>query len=186
MFNSQKLFSVRNDWVLQVQSDLDECDIQLTESEMATMKKYSFTKLINEKINQSAAQYLIGLREKHSKSDNLKFSSEMQSYLRNEKVSIQGKKLMFKLKNRLLDLKCNYKKKYNNRLECRLCSAPEESQSHLMECRVILEDDDVKQAIGSYSYNDTFSTNLETQTNIIKTWQAIMKIWKIKLKNISE
>ena len=76
VFNSQKLFSVRNDWVLQVQSDLDECDIQLTESEMATMKRYSFTKLINEKINQSAAQYLIGLREKHSKSDNLKFSSE--------------------------------------------------------------------------------------------------------------
>ena len=110
----------------------------------------------------------------------------MQSYLRNEKVSIQGKKLMFKIKNRLLDLKCNFKKKYNNRLECRLCSAPEESQPHLLECNAILEDNEVKEAIGSFSYNDTFSTNLETQTNMIKIWQVIMKSWKIKLKKISD
>ena len=110
----------------------------------------------------------------------------MQSYLCNEKVSIQGKKLMFRLKNRLIDVKCNFKKKYNNRLECRLCSAPEENQSHLMECKVILEDNDVKKAIGSSTYNETFSTNLEIQTKLIKTWQAIMKVWKLKLKNISD
>ena len=186
VFSSQKSFSVKNDWVLQVQSDLDECDIQLNESEIAKMKRCSFTKLINEKINLISAQYLIGLREKHSKSDNLKYSTEMQSYLCNEKVSIQGKKLMFRLKNRLLDVKCNFKKKYNNRLECRLCSATEESQSHLMECKVILEDNDVKKAIGSSTYNDTFSTNLEIQTKLIKTWQAIMKVRKLKLKNISD
>ena len=186
VFSSQKSFSVKNDWVLQVQSDLDECDIQLNESEIAKMKICSFAKLINEKINQISAQYLIGLREKQSKSDNLKYSTEMQSYLCNEKVSIQGKKLMFRLKNRLLDVKCNFKKKYNNRLECRLCSATEESQSHLMECKVILEDNDVKKAIGSSTYNDTFSTNLEIQTKLIKTWQAIMKVRKLKLKNISD
>ena len=71
VFNSQKSFSVKNDWVLQVQSDLDECDVQLNDCEIATMKRSSFTKLINEKINLLSAQYLIGLREKHSKSDNL-------------------------------------------------------------------------------------------------------------------
>ena len=86
VFNSQKSFSVKNDWVLQVQSDLDECDVQLNDCEIATMKRSSFTKLINEKINLLSAQYLIGLREKHSKSDNLKYSAEMQSYLCNECV----------------------------------------------------------------------------------------------------
>ena len=105
VFNSQKNFSVKNDWVLQVQSDLDECDVQLSETEISEMKRCSFSKLIKEQINQIAAQYLIGLREKHSKSDILKYSSEMQLYLRNERVSIQGKKLMFKIKNRLLDVK---------------------------------------------------------------------------------
>ena len=62
VFNSQKNFSVKNDWVLQVQSDLDECDVQLSETEISKMKRCSFTKLINEQINQIAAQYLIGLR----------------------------------------------------------------------------------------------------------------------------
>ena len=93
---------------------------------------------------------------------------------------------MFRLKNRHLDVKSNFKKKYNNRLECRLCSAPEENQSYLMECKVILEDNDVKKAIGSSTYNDKFFTNLEIQTKRIKTWQAIMKVWKLKLKNISD
>ena len=116
--------------------------------------------------------------------DAIKVGLPTQNGRCNEKVSIQGKKLMFKIKNRLLDLKCNYKKKYKNRLECRLCSAPEESQSHLMECKGILEDDDVRKAIGSSTYADTFSTNLEIQTKLIKTWQAILKVRKIKLKNI--
>ena len=116
----------------------------------------------------------------------MKYSSERQSYLCNENVSIQGKKLMFKIKNRLLDVKCNFKKKYNNKLECRLCPAKEESQSHLMECEAILEDDEVRKAIGTSTYNDTFSTNLDTQTKLIKTWQTILKVRKIKLKNIQE
>ena len=186
MSDSQNSFSVKNNWVLQVQSELDECDVQLNDCEIANMKRRSFTKLINEKIDLLSAQYLIGLREKHSKSEYLIYSAEMQSYLCNEKLSIQGKKLMFRLRNRLLDVKCNFKKKYNNLLECRLCSAPEESQSHLMECKVILEDTDVKKTIESATYNDTFSKNLETQTKLIKMWQAIMKVRKLKLKNISE
>ena len=52
-------------------------------------------------------------------------------------------------------------------------------QSDLDEC-------DVKEATGSYKYNDIFFSNLEIQTKLIKTWQAIMKVRKLKLKNISD
>ena len=125
---------MKNDWFLQVKDDLEECQIDLSECEIANMRKYSFNKLVNEKINLIAAQYLIGLKERHSKSLNLKYSTEMQPYLQNENLSIQNKKLMFKIKNRLIDVKTNFKKKYSNNLKCRLCSSPEESQAHLIEC----------------------------------------------------
>ena len=182
VYCSQKSFSVKKDWFLQVKSDLEECQIDMSECEIASMTKYSFSKLVNEKINLIAAQYLIGLKDRHSKSLHLKYSTEMQPYLRNENLTIQNKKLMFKIKNRLIDVKINFKKKYNNNLECRLCSLPEESQAHLMKCSKIIEDEEVKTAIGNFSYEDLFSSNLETQTQLIKAWQKLMNVRKIKIK----
>ena len=77
VYNSQKSFSVKNDWFLQIKSYLNECEINLSESEISKMRKYSFNKLVNEKINLISAQYLIALKERHSKSLNLKYSTEM-------------------------------------------------------------------------------------------------------------
>ena len=92
------LIKSKGPWFLQIKSD--ECEIDLSESEIAKMKKYSFNKLVKDKVNQIAAKYLIGLKERHSKSEYLKYSTSMQPYLQNENLSIQGKKLMFKIKNR--------------------------------------------------------------------------------------
>ena len=105
----------------------------------------------------------------------------MQSYLRNSNLSIEEKKLMFRIKNRLIDVKVNYKKKYNDSLECRLCdSGTEESQQHLVLCPEILADSTIKQALQNYTYSDIFSNHEPTQTHMIKTWKLIMNRWKIK------
>ena len=42
VFKSQKLFTVKNDWVLKVQSGLNECGICLTENEISIMKRIFF------------------------------------------------------------------------------------------------------------------------------------------------
>ena len=68
VYNSQKLFTAKNDWILQVKSDLDECRIFLTDNEIAMMKRISFKKLVKDKINLLSAQYLCSLKEQHSKS----------------------------------------------------------------------------------------------------------------------
>ena len=49
VYNSQKSLSVKNDWFLQIKSDLDKCEIHLSESEISKMRKYPFNK-VNEKI----------------------------------------------------------------------------------------------------------------------------------------
>ena len=93
---------------------------------------------------------------------------------------------MFKIKNRLIDVKVNFKKKYRDKLECRLCSFPEESQAHQFECHQIIIDEEVKSAIEGYCYKDIFSSDMETQTHLIKTWQLMINIRKIKLKKATE
>ena len=76
VFNAQKTFPVRNDWVCQIQSDLETCGIDQTEEELSKMKKGSFKKLVDEKIQLVSATYLINLKDKHSKSEQLKYISE--------------------------------------------------------------------------------------------------------------
>ena len=98
---SQKLFSVKNDWALQVHLDLEKCEINLTELEISKMKRLAFKKLVNEKIQKLAAKYLISLKQKHSKSEHLKYSTSMQPYLRNESLKLEEKKLMFRCENEL-------------------------------------------------------------------------------------
>ena len=185
VYNSQKLFTAKNDWILQVKSDLDECGIFLTDNEIAMMKRISFKKLVKDKINLLSAQYLCSLKERHSKSSNLQYSKEMEPYLRNELLSIESKKLMFRIKNRLIDVKTNFKGKYKNNLKCCLCENPEESQPHLVECSEIVSNEEIKKALEDFSYNDIFSTNLQVQTYLVNTWKLIMKIRNIKLKQLS-
>ena len=84
VFNSQKAFSVRNDWVIQVQQDLNECNIDLSNDEISKMKRLAFKKIVKEKLQLLAAQYLINKKLQHSKSQHLTYSKEMKPYLRNE------------------------------------------------------------------------------------------------------
>ena len=95
----------------------------------------------------------------------------MQPYLRDESLSIESKKLMFRIKNRPIDVKTNLKES--------LCDNPEESQPHLVVCGVIVSDDE------GFSSNDIFTTNLHVQTHLLNTWKRIMKTRNIKLKQLS-
>ena len=150
------------------------------------MKRTSYKKLVTEKIKLSSARYLLSLKESHSKSTHLTYSKEMQPYLRNESLTSDLKKLMFRLKNRLINVKINFKEKYKNDLKCRLCAVAEESQQHLVECSEILRDSDIKNSLDGFKYEDIFSTNLKTQTHLVLTWKKIMKTRNAKLKHLGE
>ena len=55
VYNGQRSMSVKNDWFLQIRIDLEECDINLSESEIRSMKYHSFSKLVKEKISSVSA-----------------------------------------------------------------------------------------------------------------------------------
>ena len=185
VFNAQKTFPVRNDWIYQIQSDLETCGIDQTELEISKMKKCAFKKLVDEKIQLISATYLVSLKDKHSKSEHLKYSTEMKPYLKNNELSIEEKKLMFRLKNRLIDVKINYRKKYKDNLQCRLCNLTEESQPHLVVCPELMMDNNLREAFENYCYSDIFSNDLKKQTHLIKSWKLLLNNWRIKLKRNS-
>ena len=67
VFETQRLLSNKNDWVLQLKSDLEECNITLTEKDIKSMKKEAFKSIVKKQIKNLSMNYLINLRSKHSK-----------------------------------------------------------------------------------------------------------------------
>ena len=80
---TQQLSPVKNDWCLQV----DE-DIQLSESDISQMKKSKFKSLVSKQVRELARQYLIRLKQKHTKSAGLSEDYLMQSYLTSDEMTI--------------------------------------------------------------------------------------------------
>ena len=95
----------KNDWVVQLNSDLEECNISLSEDEIKKMKKTTFKSFLKRKINAVAKQYIFNLRSKHSKSTNLLRKNELKDYLTSYKISLEGKKLLFAMKTHGVNVK---------------------------------------------------------------------------------
>ena len=103
-FNVQKEHSVKDDWIEQIEQDLNTLEINLSEEEIMLMKKDKFKKIIKEKLVQKASESLYLLQQKHSKTIHLK-SFELQSYFSSPKFTKQEKKLLFSLRTRSVEVK---------------------------------------------------------------------------------
>ena len=80
-------------------------------------------------------------------------------------------------------VKMNFQQMYSD-LQCSLCSSlAEESQEHLWVCDEVVQDDELKKCLVNkqISYSDIYGPP-NKQTEAIKIWSAIDKIWKSKLK----
>ena len=178
VYNSQKLLSVKNDWVLQLQSDLTDCEITLSEEMVKSMKKEKFKNLVKNKIKNLSKEYLISLRSKHTKSENLKFENGIKKILTSDKISIDEKKLLFAMQTRAVNVKTNYSGSYSkSNMQCRLCKKIGESESeiHLMTCSQIISENDLKNQLENISYGDIFGI-MEKQIAAGKVWKKLFKV----------
>ena len=184
VYLTQKSLRIKNDWVQQLEKDLESCEIALSEDEIKTMKKEQFKTFVNKKVKTLARKYLIDLRSEHSKSKNLLHENCMKEYLRSEKITLEEKQLLFSMKTRTVNVKTNFKSKFSN-LSCRLCGNPseEESEIHLLRCEKLIFEQDFKTLLDKIIYTDIFG-KIEKQVNAIKIWKKLFKVWNYKIENV--
>ena len=182
VFDTQKQFPVKNDWVLQVEEDMHKCKLELTEEDIASMKQDKFRKMVNKSIQQLSEEYLKKQIAKHSKTDKLYPSDKMQNYLINLNMTVEEKKLLFLLRSRMYSVKKNFQNG-NSDIQCTLCSKSEEDQQHLLVCEEIVKEEELKNVLvkSKISYEDIFGPP-NKQTDAVKVWRVIDKIWKRKIK----
>ena len=159
VYSAQKIAPYKNDWILQIKDDLDMCNIELTETEIAKMKKEKFKVLVKNSVRELAKEHLLNIKNSHSKSRGLNENFVIQTYLQSKMLSLQEKQLLFQLRTYSYNCKANFKNKYKDNLLCNFCNM-EDNQEHLINCSIVNKDKSLE-----YRY---ILGSIEEQVKIIK------------------
>ena len=139
-FQAQCKQKTKKDWVTMVENDLEYLELNhLCFETIRNMKKLTFRNLVKKKIEDKTLKKLENLKKNHSKVKHLEHNAMvMQKYLQpnSVKMSKADAQLIFKLRCQVTQAKFNLKGKYD-KLECRACKIEEETQKHIVECKVL-------------------------------------------------
>ena len=182
VYTAQKQFKTKASWSEQIQEDLQTCDIDLSDDEIASLSQYQMTKLVKGKLREQADKYLLNMKAKHVKTAKLFPTPHMREYLTSDELNTEEKKLLFKLRISMTQLKGNFSNAHKDNLQCELCREENsiETQMHLLVCNVLVNHPDLQIPIKTMKYDDIYQ-DLSSQVKAIKVWKKIFSIRKIEL-----
>ena len=136
VYRAQKLSPVSGDWVLLIEEDKQMFNIKMADDEVKAVSKYKFTNFVKKKAKELTIEYLMRLKQKHSKSTDLDVQDlSISPYLIDGRFSKESRELLFKLRSKTVDVKENFKNAhFNNHMLCELCLLFPCTQSHPLQC----------------------------------------------------
>ena len=140
------------------------------------MKKVTFRKLVNTQVRQLARDYLIKLKNKHTKLNNLSDNYSFEPYLSSMNITTEEKQTLFKFKTRMVEVKANFKTQYGHNLTCNFC-LEEETQFHLVSCKEVTKDIDMSK----FEYEDIYK-DITKQEEAAKGLHKILRQRNLRLK----
>ena len=173
VYKAQKMFPQKGNWASVVKDDLEFCDIKLTDEEIQNTKKNKFKGIVKKSIRVKSNNFLLDLQAIHSKSKHLEISDDIPDYLTSEELSLSEKKLLFKLRSRMVEIKENYKGKYKENLLCSFCGIKDETAVHLLECKVLLNDLNLDEHLKNTKVDDIFK-DVSKQAKSVRVWRKIL------------
>ena len=175
-YETQKNYPCNDDWTHQIEKDLSDCEINMSEEDISKMSWQRFKNLVKQRLKVNASIFLCSLKEQHSKLQNLN-SYSFQDYLQTNELSIEQKKLLFSLRCRMTPTKSNYKNNFKENMSCRICQVEDsiESDQHLLTCRQVISVLKDSTNILKVKYEDIFD-NLSSQIEITKIYEIVIPI----------
>jgi hypothetical protein len=158
VYNAQKMFPVKDDWYFIIKNDFDVLGMEFDEENIRKIKKEKFKKMVDE---------------------NLSNEFSMKQYLTTDRLTLVEKQLLFSLRTRMFQVKCNFRNGNLNNLMCSYCHTnSEETQEHQLVCSGILEPELRNEKV---KYSDIFGS-IDEQVEAAKHWMKIKQIRTIKEK----
>ena len=174
----------KRDWIDQVFQDLNELNLGDNLNKIKMEKKGNLKHILDKKIRQNAFEDLNNQKKNHSKVMHLEHKNfEMQKYLKqcNIKITQEEAQEIFKLRSRVSNVKINYKGKYDT-YECEACKhikPEEESQKHVINCKILNEDKDKVPEYEEIFYGNTHM-KLKIAKHFLENIKTREKLEKIK------
>ena len=169
MFINQWKYPAKGDWTNQVKQDLNDFKIDLSLEEIKLKSKNVFKRLVKIKTKEYTLEYLLRLKTKHKKMENVKYSElKIQNYLKSSKITTEEAKNLYRFRTRAAKFKENLKSSYAA-TGCPLCFVHPDTQEHSLNCTVVQEEVTIKG-----KYKDIFEEDIPT--NISKTLLEISKL----------
>ena len=139
VFLAQWKYPVKDDWTDMVKQDMKDLKIGLSFDEIRQKTEWSFKNLLKIKTKEYALQYLLKMKQKHSKMTNLEYKElTIQNYFKNENISVKEAQNLFKFRTRVAKFRENFKNNYEVRT-CHLCLVQPDTQAHCVQCPVVKE-----------------------------------------------
>ena len=105
----------------------------------------------------------------------------IQEYLKSDSTLTNDETyLLLKLRTRMLELKVNFKGKYQD-IVCPLCKSHQDNQGHLFNCDILIENCKELSENLEIEYEDIFLSKAKQ----IKAVKLLSKIWEIREDLIS-
>ena len=167
-YKSQCRKTVKDDWCLTVQEDLETLEIKLTEEKIQKLSNVSFKKLVNTAIKKEAFKYLLNIKNSHRKVLHIPYKNlEMQDYLLPSNISSEMAKFTFLCRSRMLAVGANFKEGRKNPF-CPVCKIVTvyDSQNHLMLCTKLNVNIVTIQQMPEY--DDLFKSTLKKKMYVVK------------------
>ena len=109
VFITQWKYPDKGDWTEQVKIDLKDFKLDWSLKDFVSKSKNSFKRMLKKKTKEVAFEYLLKLKEGHSKMSHLNYTElKMQSYFKNSKINVSQAKNVFGFRTRSAYFKANY------------------------------------------------------------------------------
>ena len=115
------------------------------------MPQWTFRKLVKENTTTDGLKYLLGQKEKQTKTSNIQYNDlKIQEYFIDGNCKRNISKLIFKARSKTLDIKTQQKWKYADKI-CIGCKIKEESGEDILICENLNKEN--RDAVNPIEYN---------------------------------
>ena len=183
---AQKESPTKGDFFNLVQEDYNKIGEILDIQQIENTSKERHKRYIKSKISISAFRYLKEKQSKHSKVKDIIYQKlEMQNYMKSPLFTNEEVSLLFAIRSMAIDCKINFRNKYNkDDLLCSVCQQEEESQIHILHCKVL---NDVLRSneliVDQVNYQDIYGDDHRKQKVITTIFSKLLSIRKQILEN---
>jgi hypothetical protein len=135
VYAEQKANPSKGDWCHMVQKDMEMIGLDMSETQISTMKKHQFKVLVKRCVRNATFNALQKLKVSHTKIKNIDYCEfNLQAYMRSDMMSVEEVSALFNMRADTVNgYKMSFPHAYENPL-CKLGCTEGDSIAHMFEC----------------------------------------------------